>query len=190
MLARSVIHDSDSSFFLFGPRGTGKSTWVRQTFPDAAYIDLLSDSTFTQLAAKPERLTVLATGNDSQWIVIDEVQKLPQLLDEVHRQIETEGRRFVLTASSARKLKRSGANLLAGRARTLEMHPLTTVELGPRFDLNHSIRYGQLPTVYFASDPKEYLPIDRRDPNKSAVSKLKSGKLVKSEDPQYHESSR
>jgi len=157
MLIRSITYSSQSSFFLLGPRGTGKSTWVKQQFPGAAYIDLLKDSTFSELAAHPDRLLSLALGAADQWVVIDEVQKLPLLLDEVHRRIENEGRRFVLTSSSARKLKRSGANLLAGRARTLAMHPLTAVELGTRFDLRHSLLYGHLPTVYFADDPAHYI---------------------------------
>ena len=157
MLARSITYSSQSSFFLLGPRGTGKSTWVRQQFPDATFIDLLKDSTFSELAAHPDRLVTLAVGASDQWIVIDEVQKLPSLLDEVHRLIEKDGRRFVLTGSSARKLKRSGANLLAGRARTLAMHPLTAAELGERFDLRHSLLFGHLPTVYFASDPEQYV---------------------------------
>src|SRR5262245_61391410 len=96
-----------------------------------------------------------AQGTDS--IVIDEVQKLPQLLDEVHRLIEERGFRFVLTGSSARKLKRSGANLLAGRARMLTMHPFTVGELGDRFDLAHAIRYGMLPSVWVRSNPSSYL---------------------------------
>jgi uncharacterized protein len=157
MLARNITFSSESSFFLLGPRGTGKSTWVKQHFPSAAYIDLLKDSVFSQLAARPERLGTMALGSVDQWLIIDEVQKLPTLLDEVHRLIEDRGRRFVLTGSSARKLKRSGANLLAGRARTLEMHPLTAAELGEKFDLRHSLRFGHLPTVYSKPDPKDYL---------------------------------
>ena len=157
MLARSLTYSPDSSFFLLGPRGAGKSTWVRQQFPDAVYVDLLKDSVFSDLAAHPDRLSAMALAGADQWFVIDEVQKLPALLDEVHRLIEKDHRHFVLTGSSARKLKRSGANLLAGRARSLEMHPLTASELGSRFDLQHSIRYGQLPTVYGASDPQDYL---------------------------------
>lgn len=90
-------------------------------------------------------------------MVIDEVQKLPSLLDEVHRLIEKRRFRFVLTGSSARKLRRSGANLLAGRARTLTMHPFTAAELAQRFDLAHAIRFGMLPSVWAGSEPGEYL---------------------------------
>jgi len=99
----------------------------------------------------------MAAAHGSQEVVIDEVQKLPALLDEVHRLIETQGYRFILTGSSARKLRRSGVNLLAGRARTLTMHPFTASELGDRFDLAHAIRYGMLPTVWTSADPSDYL---------------------------------
>lgn len=90
-------------------------------------------------------------------VVIDEVQKLPSLLDEVHRLIERKKLRFVLTGSSARKLRRSGVNLLAGRARTLAMHPFTATELGKRFDVRRAVVHGMLPTVWVDDDPAAYL---------------------------------
>ena len=99
----------------------------------------------------------MADAARARVIVIDEVQKLPAILDEVHRLIEKRRFRFVLTGSSARKLKRSGTNLLAGRARTLTMHPFTPAELGARFDANHAIRYGMLPSVWVGDDPGAYL---------------------------------
>jgi predicted AAA+ superfamily ATPase len=145
------------SFFLFGPRGTGKSTWVRSCLPKALRIDLLKESTFVELAGHSERLEALADGQDASTIIIDEVQKLPSLLDEVHRLIESRGFRFALTGSSARKLRRAGVNLLAGRARTLGMHPFTPSELGARFDLKKAIRHGLLPSVWAEDDPADYL---------------------------------
>lgn len=145
------------SAFLFGPRGTGKSTWVRSVLPDALRIDLLNESTFLELLGHADRLEAIADAHATSTIIIDEVQKLPALLDEVHRLIEHRAFRFVLTGSSARKLKRSAANLLAGRARTLTMHPFTATELGSRFDLKHAIRHGMLPTVWTQDDPKDYL---------------------------------
>jgi len=145
------------SCFLFGPRGTGKSTWVTSVLPNALKIDLLKESTFTELVGHADRLEAIADGEGAKTVIIDEVQKLPSLLDEVHRLIETRRFRFMLTGSSARKLKRSAANLLAGRARTLTMHPFTPAELGSRFELRHAIRYGLLPTVWMESDPKDYL---------------------------------
>lgn len=147
----------DESCFLFGPRGTGKSTWVKQMLPDALRVDLLKESTFGELVGHADRLEAMADARGVETIVIDEVQKLPALLDEVHRLIEDRGFQFVLTGSSARKLKRSGANLLAGRARTLTMHPFTAAELGDRFELKHAVRYGMLPTVWVRSQPAAYL---------------------------------
>lgn len=111
---------------MFGPRGTGKSTWVAAELPLALRIDLLDQATFLELSGHAERLAPMAEARRSRVVVIDEVQKLPALLDEVHRLIETKKWRFVLTGSSARKLRRSGANLLAGRARTIEMHPFAS----------------------------------------------------------------
>lgn len=145
------------SFFLFGPRGTGKSTWVDATFPGALKVDLLKESTYAELLGHADRLEAMADAHGGGVIAIDEVQKLPSLLDEVHRLIEKRRFRFVLTGSSARKLRRSGANLLAGRARTLTMHPFTAAELGKQFNLAHAIRFGMLPSVWAGADPGEYL---------------------------------
>ena len=145
------------SFFLFGPRGTGKTTWVRTAFPGAIYLDLLEAELFVDLTANPQRLSRYIPAGFEGWLVLDEIQRVPELLNEVHRLIESEGRRFVLTGSSARKLRRKGVNLLAGRALTYSMHPLSASELRDDFDLEHSLRYGQLPAVYVEKDPKKYL---------------------------------
>ena len=147
----------DGSCFLLGPRGTGKSTWVKDALPTALRVDLLKESTYAELLGHADRLEAMADARRADTIVIDEVQKLPTLLDEVHRLIEERGFRFVLTGSSARKLKRSGANLLAGRARTLTMHPFTVGELAARFDLTHAIRFGMLPSVWARPNPAAYL---------------------------------
>ncbi len=157
MFARNLNTPESQSFFLFGPRGTGKSTLLRERFPEALFIDLLDLAVYRELLAHPELLEarILAAGSDR--IVVDEVQRLPGLLEEVHRLIEKRRWRFALTGSSARKLRRGGANLLAGRARTLTMHPLTAAELGSEFRLQHSIRFGHLPTSYVAPDPADYL---------------------------------
>lgn len=157
MFARALRLPASKSFFLFGPRGTGKSTLLRSALPDACYVDLLDLGMYAELLAHPDRLEALALPRMPAPIVIDEIQRLPRLLDEVHRLIERRRWRFALTGSSARKLRRGGVNLLAGRARTLAMHPLTAAELGSAFDLAHSVRYGQLPSVYVESDPKQYL---------------------------------
>jgi predicted AAA+ superfamily ATPase len=157
VFARSIRLPARQSFFLFGPRGTGKSTLLRGALPASVYLDLLDLGTYTELLAHPNRLEALALPRMPAPIVIDEIQRLPALLDEVHRLIEVRRWRFALTGSSARKLRRGSANLLAGRARTLTMHPLTAAELGSRFDLAHSLRYGQLPGAYVERDPARYL---------------------------------
>ncbi len=147
----------DKSFFLLGPRGTGKTTWVRAQFPKAVYIDLLDMDTYALLLAKPHRLEEFIPVGHTEWVVIDEVQKVPELLNEVHRLIEGRRLRFVLTGSSARSLRRKGVNLLAGRALVRHMYPFTAVELGETFDLSVSVQNGHLPSVYTESRPQEYL---------------------------------
>lgn len=147
----------DKSFFLFGPRGTGKTTWVRSSLPEAVYLDLLESELFNDLTANPARLASFLPSRRNGWVIIDEVQRIPELLNEVHRLIEARACRFVLTGSSARKLRRGGTNLLAGRALTYAMHPLTAIELGGDFKLERSLAWGQLPSVHVESDPKAYL---------------------------------
>jgi predicted AAA+ superfamily ATPase len=148
---------SKQSFFLFGPRGTGKSTWVLQHLSDALYIDLLAPDVYRLYSAKPERLReVIEAQKSVDTIVVDEVQKLPQLLDVVHQLMEQHsGLRFVLTGSSARKLKRSGVDLLAGRAAIKTMHPFMAAELGDGFSLEEALTIGTLPLVKYAVSPKE-----------------------------------
>ncbi|OGC05551.1 ATPase [candidate division WOR-1 bacterium RIFCSPLOWO2_02_FULL_46_20] len=157
MYSRLIKPPEDKSFFLFGPRGTGKTTWVKATFPGAVYLDLLEAELFNDLLADPQRLEKFIPKGLSDWIIIDEVQKIPELLNEVHRLIEKYKHRFVLTGSSARKLRRKGQNLLAGRALTFALHQLTALELGNDFDLSRSLKFGQLPSVYIEKDPKAYL---------------------------------
>lgn len=125
--------------------------------PRALRVDLLKESTVVELSGHADRIEALADAAGVKTIVVDEVQRLPSLLNEVHRLIEERKFRFVLTGSSARKLRRSGTNLLAGRARTLAMHPFTATELGERFRLRHALRYGLLPTAWTEPDPEAYL---------------------------------
>ncbi len=116
--------DHDYSILLFGPRGTGKTSFLRHRLPDALYLDLLDSSLYSILKAKPSRLASLIPSGYKNWIILDEVQKIPKLLDEVHRLIELNRYQFILTGSSARPLRREGVNLLAGRALRYYMHPL------------------------------------------------------------------
>ena len=157
MYPRLLKPPEAKSFFLFGPRSTGKTTWVRRAFPQAVYIDLLEAELFTRLTANPQRLESLVPTGHRAWVVIDEIQRIPDLLPEVHRLIETRKLRFALTGSSARKLRRGGTNLLGGRARSLAMHPLSAAELGQDFRLERSLRFGQLPPVYSEPEPEKFL---------------------------------
>ena len=145
------------SFFLFGPRGTGKTTWVKSAFPEAVYLDLLEAEVYLALLANPQRLETYIPAGFSGWIVLDEIQKVPALLNEVHRLIEKKRWKFILTGSSPRKLRREGSNLLAGRALTCAMHPLTAVEMGNDFNLQAVLQNGMLPSVGTEADPARYL---------------------------------
>ena len=148
----------EQSFFLLGIRGVGKSTWARQTFQDALRLDLLDEALFADLLAEAALFRQLLSGvGPGQWVVVDEIQRIPSLLNEVHRQIEERGVRFALLGSSARKLKTAGTNLLAGRALRKAMHPLTPAELGDDFDLDGALRYGTIPLVWTATDRREVL---------------------------------
>lgn len=157
MYPRLIRPPKNKSFFLFGPRGTGKTTWVKSAFPNAIYLDLLEAELFNDLLANPQRLENFIPSSFADWIIIDEIQRVPELLHEVHRLIENNHYKFVLTGSNARKLKRKGQNLLAGRALTYFLHSLTAKELDKDFNLSKSLQYGQLPSVYTESDPKKYL---------------------------------
>jgi predicted AAA+ superfamily ATPase len=140
------------SHFLFGPRQTGKTFLIRRSLPGARFYDLLDSSVYLALSRDPARLAQETTHRD-HVVVIDEIQRLPELLNEVHRLIEERGLRFLLTGSSARKLRRKGVNLLGGRARVKHLHPLTYRELGPHFDLARAAERGLLPSIYFSDDP-------------------------------------
>ncbi|MBI3314867.1 MAG: ATP-binding protein [Candidatus Omnitrophica bacterium] len=157
MYSRIISPPHDQSFFLFGPRGTGKTTWVRNQFAGAIYLDLLQARVFNQLLADPQKLEDMIPALYGGWVVIDEIQRAPDLLHEVHRLIEAKKYKFVLTGSSARKLRRKGVNLLGGRALMHTLYPLTVKELGGDFDLKHSLTYGHLPGAYIRSKPQDYL---------------------------------
>lgn len=141
------------SFFLFGPRGTGKTTLIKNTLSGVRIIDLLDIKTYRDYLRNP---SLLPETNPGPLVVIDEVQKLPELLDEVHRMIENSKAVFLLTGSSARKLKRGGANLLAGRAWRADLFPLTSHEIGD-FDLLTYLNRGGLPAIYPSRDYVEEL---------------------------------
>jgi predicted AAA+ superfamily ATPase len=138
----------DRSFFLFGPRGVGKTTWLREVLADASFFDLLDSSLYLEFSQSPGNLEAMI-GNlpKGSWVVIDEIQKIPYLLDEVHRLMETRGWRFALCGSSARKLRRGGVNLLGGRAITRNLDTFSHKELGDLFDAEFALQWGFLPYV-------------------------------------------
>jgi len=149
-----LLTPPNKTFFLFGPRGTGKSTWLAEQFGKAALsLDLLSSRTYLDLLASPGKLRDLTAHlKKGQWVVIDEVQRVPALLNEVHALYETRGLHFALSGSSARKLKRGGGNLLAGRALQRQMFPLIAPELPSEWSLEQRLAWGTLPGV--VADPK------------------------------------
>ena len=149
--------ESRKSFFLFGPRGTGKTTWLKHRLPEALFVDLLQSEYYNRLSANPGHLRQLIPPDHAGWTVIDEVQRIPALLNEVHDLIENRRLDFVLTGSSARTLRRSGINLLAGRALTYRMHPLTVEEQQDAFNLRDSLWLGHLPARFSEPDPVKYL---------------------------------
>ena len=157
MFPRSLPTPTES-VFLFGPRGTGKSTWIRERFADARLYDLLDTGLVLRLSKDPQTLyRELQLLPARSWVVIDEVQKAPVLLDQVHRLMESKQLRFILSGSSARKLRRGGSNLLAGRAITTSMFPLVSVEMSFDFDVRDVLVHGTLPMSVTREDKQAYL---------------------------------
>jgi len=144
------------SYFLWGPRQTGKSWLIKHTLQEHRFYSLLDSETYLRLSFSPRRLREEMTAKD-RIIIIDEIQKLPALLDEIHLIIETYGTHFLLTGSSARKLRRVGVNLLGGRARTQFLNPFSYVELQEHFSLEKVINNGLLPGIYFSDEPEQDL---------------------------------
>jgi len=144
---------AQKSYFLLGPRQTGKTFLIGHKLEKVRVYDLLDAEIYLTLSRNPGRISEEIQPND-RIVVIDEIQRLPELLNEVHRLIEARGIRFLLTGSSARKLRRGGINLLGGRARTKYLHPLTYKELNRRFDLLQAIERGLIPSIYFSNDPR------------------------------------
>lgn len=149
---------SSESFFLLGPRGTGKTTWLRMLLTDALSVNLLRPEVYREMVARPERLRELVKGNpDARDVVVDEVQRVPELLYVVHDLMEEpDAPRFILTGSSARKLRRGGVDLLAGRAGMQSMHPFMAAEL-PKFDLDRALDLGLVPLIVDSEEPRARL---------------------------------
>ena len=162
MVNRIAKLSQSNSFFILGPRGSGKSTLIKQRYSKKClYIDLLDPQTEDRYRLNPGLLKQELTAQSQiKRVIIDEVQKLPRILDVVHQLMEEKNIQFILSGSSARKLKRGGANLLAGRAFVFYLHPFTSIELGRRFDLNGALQWGLLPRQFHLQnnyDKEEYL---------------------------------
>lgn len=155
------FHPPLKSYFLFGARGVGKSTWIHAFYPSAHFIELLDPEQYWHYQAFPARLKEFVqahqahTHRNTTVFVIDEIQRVPALLSVVHLLIEAKHNwTFILTGSSARKLKREGVDLLAGRAQLKHLHPFMAAELKTRFDLSKALRHGLLPLIYASGDPQ------------------------------------
>ncbi len=153
------LNKIETSAFLLGPRGTGKSTWIQENYKDNTVVyDLLNTTELIRLSRDPSLLYhETAHLPPGSWVIVDEIQKVPALLNEVHRIIEEKKIRFILSGSSARKLRESGVNLLAGRAINYNLFPLVSKEVGFKLDLNRQITFGMLPCSFIAANPKKYL---------------------------------
>ncbi len=152
------LRDPGVHFFLFGPRGTGKTTWLKATHPDALWIDLLEPDVERELTARPEKLRrMVEAGAGPGVVIVDEVQRAPEVLTVVHRLMEDrKGHyRFILTGSNSRKLKRAHVDLLGGRALKRAMHPFLAAEIGPSFDLEKTLVTGMVPAVWNHPSPSE-----------------------------------
>lgn len=180
-IARALKKPS-RSFFLFGPRGIGKSTWLKQVMPDTFKLDFLDASLFLELSRDPHLLEAIV-GNkpEGSWIILDEIQKIPPLLDEVHRLMESKRWLFALCGSSARKLKRGGANLLAGRAMTISMEGFSADEIPREFNLSRAINFGTLPMVH--NEPEYAVDILRTYVNTYLKEELQAEGLIRNVPP-------
>lgn len=158
MYKRIYLNEQNQSYFLFGPRGTGKSTWLRQIYANATFFNFLDEALYLELLSNPKLFAdELRTLPEGSWVILDEVQKVPHLLNYVHLFIEEKKMRFVLSGSSARRLKRDGVNLLAGRALMKNMYPFVPEEMGKDFNLERTLQYGSLPIVATSSNMRETL---------------------------------
>lgn len=205
MFKRLIVPSRNSSFFLFGARGTGKSTSIEhQLLPDwridvpgdvssqgmwysekTLYFDLLNDDVEESFSKDPERLKreIAALKEKPDWVILDEVQKVPRLLDVVHSMIEKQKIKFILSGSSARKLKKEGANLLGGRAFEYSLMPLTAIELGDSFRLDDVLNYGSLPAVFSFSEREDKVKFLRSYIRSYVKTEVQMEQLVRKLDP-------
>ena len=157
MLTRRFFNLPQDNCFIFGPRGTGKSTWIKENLPHAYVINLLDDETYLRYSANPAHIkSVVAANPHVTCYVVDEVQKVPRILDSIHDLIEIhKTHQFILTGSSARKLRREGVNLLGGRALLTHFHPFMATELGDNFNLDDALKNGLIPLILASPEPQK-----------------------------------
>lgn len=158
-IIKRYFKGAKSSYFLFGPRGIGKTTWLKLNCKNELTVDLLKPDVYRRFKARPERLREIIEGNpDKKIVIIDEVQKVPELLDPVHSLMEEKKELlFILTGSSARKIKQKGVDLLGGRALVRSLHPFMASELEDKFDLKKALHTGLVPLVVSSQNPKDSL---------------------------------
>jgi len=158
-LIERLFQGQKSSYFLFGPRGTGKTTWLKMSYKNGLTINLLEPDSYRHFKAKPERLREIIEANpEKKIIIIDEIQKVPELLDLIHVLMEEKAElQFILTGSSARKIKQRGVDLLGGRAVVRSLHPFIASELKDKFEFERSLKIGLVPLIYFAQNPEDTL---------------------------------
>ncbi|MBF0430177.1 MAG: ATP-binding protein [Fibrobacteria bacterium] len=188
MYNRSQKIDLENSFFLFGARGTGKSTLLKEMFANSKchFFDLLDPDTEERLSKNPEELNSQLNAFEKQkveWIVFDEIQKIPKLLDLIHKWIENSSLKFALTGSSGRKLKRGASNLLAGRAFVYQLYPLTHLELGNDFDLLSVLRWGSLPRIFSYKSEKSKAKYLRAYTHTYLKEEIISEQIIRNLDP-------
>lgn len=158
-LIERLFQGQKGSYFLFGPRGTGKTTWLKMSYKNGLTINLLEPDSYRHFKARPERLREVIEGNpEKKIIIIDEIQKVPELLDLIHVLMEEKAElQFILTGSSARKIKQRGVDLLGGRAVVRSLHPFIASELKDKFEFERSLKIGLVPLIYFAQNPEDTL---------------------------------
>ncbi len=146
---KRLVKPRSTSFFLLGIRGVGKSTWFRQVLPDAVLIDLLDEVMYHDLLVDIGLFrNLVSKSKRGDWVVVDEIQRIPGLLNKVHRLIEDQGIRFALNGSSERKLKMASTNPLVGRASVVSMFPFVPDELGEDLNLETVLQFGSIPVVW------------------------------------------
>ena len=187
MYSRLIKFSNNNSFFLFGARGTGKSFLLRHRFSEenSVFIDLLDPETYLNYSLNPSNIInyIDTISNNIEWVIIDEIQKIPRLLDVVHKYLSEGSKKFILTGSSARKLKRGSANMLAGRAFINNLYPLTSTELGKDFNLTDVLKWGSLPGIFAFKEESDKMDFLRSYVHTYITQEITEEQVVRKLDP-------